>query len=444
MILLKRLLQIHSRPIGSRCMTCQRGWTCASTVNTTSDDTDNPQSIGIIGGGLSGVAAAEKLINGLLQGGKSPEVHLFDRGRVIGGRCSNRHIDVDEYRIEFNHGCQIICPRTDEFLQHVRQVWLRELGLVRQCPQVIQLDSFGRQSHPASPEMNGMENFMGYGMREHDVYVGTPSMNSIVAGVAHHCQSRYPGFFVNANTAVTDIRWVGTEMDHTASWKVTYGGGECKYFTHVLVADAAAVDLVQHPDTPAAVRDGLKAVTSVGYEPVFAFVAATQGSSSLTYNTAILDHQNTAESTPLTPFSMISRQQQLPSHDTWVALTTQGKAREILQRWPMRTATGAVISQDREYRKEVAEYQEPDFKQALQYLLEEIDQPMVDVLWTFSHRWGRAFPTQDSVLQTPSIYMEEYGIGACGDAFHSPPASPVESAWLSGRHLANQILKQVL
>ncbi|KAI8107414.1 hypothetical protein M9435_002444 [Picochlorum sp. BPE23] len=390
---------------------------------------------------MSGVAAAEKLISGLLQGGKSPEVHLFDRGRVVGGRCSSRHVDVDGYHIEFNHGCQIICPRTDEFLQHVDQVWRRELGLVRQCPQVIQLDSFGRQLHPASSQMNSVENFMGHG-RGRDVFVGTPDMNAIVSGVAHQCHSRYPGFSINANTAVTDIRRVGT-----ASWRVTYGGGECKYFTHIVVADAAAVDLVQHPDTPAAVRDGFKAVTSVEYEPVFAFVAATQGSQgSITFSNAILDHQNTTETTPLTPFSMISRQQQLESHDTWVALTTQRKAREILQRWPMRTATGTVIPQDGEYRKKVAEYLAPDFKQALQYLA-GIDQPRMEnvvVLWTFSHRWGRAFPTRDTVLSTPSIYMEEYGIGACGDAFHSPPASPLESAWLSGRHLGNQILKQVL
>jgi predicted NAD/FAD-dependent oxidoreductase len=112
----------------------------------------------------------------------------------------------------------------------------------------------------------------------------------------------------------------------------------------------------------------------------------------------------------------------------------------------MRTATGTVIPQDGEYRKKVAEYLAPDFKQALQYLA-GIDQPRMEnvvLLWTFSHRWGRAFPTRDTVLSTPSIYMEEYGIGACGDAFHSPPASPLESAWLSGRHLGNQILKQVL
>lgn len=442
MIVLKRLLYFQNKPIrGSRCMTlpCQRGLTRA-TADV--DDRDTKHSIGIIGGGISGVAAAETLISGALRSGKTPEVQVFDRGRVVGGRCSSRHVDADGHRIEFDYGCQIICPRTEEFRQHVGQVWLKELGVVRECPrdQVVRLDSFGRHQDTSS-NSHVVGNFVGYGAGG-DVYVGFPNMNAVVSGVAQQCH-RYPGFSVTENTAVTDIGWVGTGTDHTGPWRVIYGGGECKYFTHLLVADSAAVDLVQHHDIPAAVRDGLQAIASVEYEPVFAFVAAIQGSSSLAhFKNAILDHHNTTETTPLTPFSMISRQQQLQSHNTWVALTSQQKAREILERWPMRTATGTVIPQDRDYRKEVAEYLEPDFKQALQYLGEEEKGGLLK--WTFSHRWGRAFPTSGSVLSTPSIHIQEYGIGACGDAFHFPTASPSESAWLSGRHLANQILKQIL
>ncbi len=54
--------------------------------------------IGIVGGGVSGLAAARAAI------ARGAEVVVFDKGRGFGGRLSTRRVETERGRIRFNHG----------------------------------------------------------------------------------------------------------------------------------------------------------------------------------------------------------------------------------------------------------------------------------------------------------------------------------------------------
>ena len=63
---------------------------------------EQPESIAIIGAGLSGLSCA----NALAEAGAS--VHVFDKGRGPGGRTSTRRVEVDGARLSFDHGAQYL------------------------------------------------------------------------------------------------------------------------------------------------------------------------------------------------------------------------------------------------------------------------------------------------------------------------------------------------
>ncbi|SIN61425.1 hypothetical protein SAMN02745824_0881 [Parasphingorhabdus marina DSM 22363] len=65
--------------------------------------------IAIIGSGLSGLAAAERLVSG------GHEVELFDKARGPGGRMSTRRVDIEGKPVGFDHGAQYFTARNPAF-----------------------------------------------------------------------------------------------------------------------------------------------------------------------------------------------------------------------------------------------------------------------------------------------------------------------------------------
>lgn len=84
------------------------------------------QRIGIIGAGISGLAAAQRLI------ATGYAVDIFDKGRGPGGRMSTRRERIDDATYLFDHGAQYFTVRDPRFVSQV-DAWTHE-GLAARWP----------------------------------------------------------------------------------------------------------------------------------------------------------------------------------------------------------------------------------------------------------------------------------------------------------------------
>ncbi len=96
--------------------------------------------IGIVGGGIAGLACAEELTR------LGHAVLLFDKGRGPGGRMSTRRIQTSAGEAYFDHGAQYFTVRDDSFRRQVT-AWVSE-GVVAVWP------SAGSDAYVGVPAMN--------------------------------------------------------------------------------------------------------------------------------------------------------------------------------------------------------------------------------------------------------------------------------------------------
>ncbi|MEO1007250.1 MAG: FAD-dependent oxidoreductase [Planctomycetota bacterium] len=129
----------------------------------------SPGIVGIVGGGLAGLAAAERLR------AAGVEVRVFDKGRGPGGRASTRRHDADDRALTFDHGAQYFTVRDDRFAAVVDR-WV-EAGAAQQWTgTIVAIDAPGE----ATPKPDGPAR-----------YVGTPGMNAIVKRTAKDLAVRF-------------------------------------------------------------------------------------------------------------------------------------------------------------------------------------------------------------------------------------------------------------
>lgn len=112
------------------------------------------QRIGIIGAGISGLSAAQRLI------AAGHAVDLFDKGRGPGGRMSTRRERINDRAYLFDHGAQYFTVRDPRFVSQVDH-WVKH-GLAARWPD-------------AGP----------------DAFVGTPMMCSPLASLCEHFGVRF-------------------------------------------------------------------------------------------------------------------------------------------------------------------------------------------------------------------------------------------------------------
>lgn len=96
--------------------------------------------IAIVGSGLSGLAAADHLVNA------GHKVELFDKARGPGGRMSTRRVDTGREEIGFDHGAQYFTAR-DAAFRSVVDRWEAE-QVVRPWP------AAGKEAWVGFPAMN--------------------------------------------------------------------------------------------------------------------------------------------------------------------------------------------------------------------------------------------------------------------------------------------------
>ncbi|MEM7811098.1 MAG: FAD-dependent oxidoreductase [Planctomycetota bacterium] len=118
---------------------------------------ESPPRVAVVGGGISGLAAARTLADHGL------DVTVFDKGRRPGGRCSTREVDGVG---SFDHGAQYFTARDPRFRQYV-EAWV-ERGVVAEWNgRIVAIGRDGVTDKPGTTR-----------------YVGVPGMQSVAAHLA--------------------------------------------------------------------------------------------------------------------------------------------------------------------------------------------------------------------------------------------------------------------
>ncbi|RIJ23437.1 FAD-dependent oxidoreductase [Henriciella barbarensis] len=122
-------------------------------------------TIAIIGAGVAGLSAASDLK------GAGHEVVLFDKGRGAGGRLSTRRASTPAGDLRFDHGAQFFTARDTVFRALVSDLETRS-HVAKWTPSRVSLAHTGG-TWSAEPLRS-----------DDDWFVGAPSMNSLVKGMA--------------------------------------------------------------------------------------------------------------------------------------------------------------------------------------------------------------------------------------------------------------------
>lgn len=114
--------------------------------------------IAIIGSGISGLAAANKL-------SKKFDVTIFDKSRGIGGRMATRRVNIDDKDFHFDHGAQFFTAKSEEFKEFCHELLQKEIIAIWQA-RFAEIDNYKitrkwqfDDHHPhyvSAPQMNNL------------------------------------------------------------------------------------------------------------------------------------------------------------------------------------------------------------------------------------------------------------------------------------------------
>ena len=406
--------------------------------------------IAIVGGGMAGISAAERLAKSLDPTTES--VTLFDKGRHLGGRCSSKNvISSGEEEFLLPYGCQFVCPTSVEFQRHVDRLHQSGgyLKKYQDCRDLAELDGSGNRVPVEGSKVK--ESFIGKGGRNMYThfqlrrYVDTLQARGV--DVRHSCD--VTGMEYSQNGSSGGNVWNLTIKDNLSK------NISSESYSHVILADWSAARSLTGQSQIQQCQGLYKELEAVEFSPVFALVVKIKGnkyqrmSQQIGFHAAIIEPSDTL-SLPLSPFKFIGCMAASgeESDEYWIALTSERKSNHMLSnKWPMYDENGTVLSQTVDYRNGVARELERDLQLALETLLRQSEGPPLDsfdISICFAHRWGRAFPVQSTQIDKCCLYDPKSRVGVCGDMF-SPQSvygkiSPLESAWLSGINVADAII----
>lgn len=308
--------------------------------------------IGIIGAGMAGLSCAAHLQTGGFG------VTLFDKGRGAGGRMSTRRIATPLGEAQFDHGAQYFTVRDPAFKATV--------------------DGWAQAGHAERWPIVGQS-----------VWVGTPSMNSLVKAMA-----------VDRN--IVWNRHVGGIERTGTGWHLTLKDGLSERFDAIVLAIPAE-----------------QAASLLGLQE-FDFARRAMFARSQPCWTVMA-----AFAQPLDIASPIIRDRAIIG---WAARNSAKPGRTGPESW--------VIQGKADWSKD---HLEGDPDTVIAALLAELEReagaPLPPLIASAAHRWRYAMSagTGDG-----SLWNETIRLGVCGDWLLGPR---VENAWLSGRQLADQMCK---
>jgi len=343
--------------------------------------TSDKDAIAIIGAGIAGLTAARVLARG------GASVHVFDKGRGVGGRASTRHDDAGR---QFDHGAQYFTAESDKFRAQVTE-WVAAGVAVEWTGRlaVINCDRDGCQlAHPPQAKQR---------------YVGVPGMSAVAKRLAEEVTAA-------GGRVTTGVR-VAPLKRGDGKWRLAVESGESLGdFAKVLVtapAPQAAELLTPSP----ALSNAAKSVRMTGCWAamvVFAEPVATE-----------IDGAFANGPSEATPLSWFAREGSKPGRSGG----PPGGSQWVLHGSPVWSEANHAITPER-----AAEALLGGFWRALGL-------PVQPAAFIAAHRWRFALP--ENPLVATVIADTALGLYAAGDWCGGPR---VEGAYLSGLKAGEALL----
>ncbi|CAL5226136.1 g8955 [Coccomyxa viridis] len=303
-------------------------------------------SVAIIGGGLAGLTAADKLA----QNGVS--VTVYDMGRSPGGRASTRHVKHDGMSLQFDHGCQFWKVSDPALLQHFRG-WEQQGCLKPWTARLGSLDAASgtftdrREAHASAGASR--RGFCGI-MTPGEVYVGAPGMSAICAALSQH--------------ANIDGKW-GAKVKRAVKqdsglWEVTAETGREKQVLTAMHKGLVIADQMNaRSESPGYVEMQshnsstiMQQLFNMQGSPRFSLMLAlSEGVIRAPFDGASIDNSCTIE--------WIARDSSKPGRERqdglecWVAVTTEEYAKQLLAEKPL-AVDGTYVPQTQNYLSDTA------------------------------------------------------------------------------------------
>ncbi|MCK8455888.1 MULTISPECIES: NAD(P)/FAD-dependent oxidoreductase [Sphingomonas] len=343
--------------------------------------------IAIVGAGIAGLSCAVRLQDA------GHDVTLFDKGRGAGGRMSTRRVETSAGDAAFDHGAQYLTARDPAFVEAIDE-W-RVAGVVARWP--------------AAGD---------------DAWVGTPGMNAIVKHLADHAD-------VHWQHRVTAIR------SDDSGWHVDLSVDDAPQTGGSSKTGTASTDV--STTTP---------VTTASFDAVVIAVPAEQAAPLLAdHDPAMAAQAEACHSSPNWT-AMLGFAERLAIPDDvirhagiigWAARNTAKPGRSGPEAWVVQATPEWSTTHLEDTADSVVD-------RLLAALADYVEGPMPEPIVRTGHRWryARATPAASatpaagtSADDHGALWNAEARLGVAGDWLLAPR---IESAWLSGRMLADRIL----
>lgn len=278
------------------------------------------------------------------------------------------------------------------------------------------------------------------------------------------CSLQVTGLYWNAEQRLWNVEGVPRPAA-AATTPASFGSFEAVIIADALVAlPGSAGYATGLLEGPTEIRNIIENIQKVQHVPVFTLMVGLESPVDLEavpFDAVSIENLG-AESSVASGFQWIARNSSKPGRidpdqeesrakiETWVAITTPQKARELLERWPLHTTKGAYNPQDSKYRDGVAKELLGDFLETLEQAgsahissAKKGIPKLPEVVYCHAQRWGRGFV--DVPLDQGFLGAPEARFAACGDFCVSTRLAgttytPLETAWRSGRQAADAVV----
>lgn len=361
--------------------------------------TNTKPNIAIIGAGISGLSCATYLQNAGFK------VTIFDKSRGVSGRISTRvATDDNGHHWQCDHGAQYFTARSTEFMAEVTR-W-QHAGVAEVWnPRLMVIEDGACKTRTSTSPVSLINR-----------YVGTPRMTA-------------PANFLAAQLNVV----TSTSISHIANVKTGFKlsalehGELDEVFDIVLLAIPApqAASLLQPINTSLA-----EIANSVTMRGCWALMVQYAASLALPFDGAFVNAGTFVNESTLSWVTRDSAKPQRLNDD----LKNGVEKNSTAETWLLHGST----AWSEVHLEDAIESVTKDLISAFNEIGKTTNTNMPAPISAIGHRWRYA----DSVplLNHGSVWNHEAKLGLCGEWLNG---GKVEGAWLSGVHLARQIIKSI-
>lgn len=406
--------------------------------------------VAILGSGISGSIAAN-----ILNSQKNIDCSVFEVGRGAGGRTSTRRMTHEQHNLYFDHGCQYISPKTEQFT-----LLLESWPFVKKWKANIYSYSISNSDSDSDSNTNFINTLE---TKKKDIWVGYPHMNSIAKGLLDGIELNTES---RANAAYDDQRkkWILSKdktNEHLGEYDwliVTDQLSAQKYRQDIGDGDSNNKKNKKNnsnisASTQEIVGDYRKVMQKTGNMSSLVLMVAFENKLKFDFDNENINidvDKNDADVDAI----------RFNSHDVlgWAVREESKPGRERndeLECWTIQSTPEAAADLIKKINKRGMNFEKSraatrveahdmlmnSFKEVLTNLGVNIP----PILASSGHRWAAAFPKTNSQSIGEKCYINVQGqFAACGDTFSQQERiGRVEAAALSGKSAAEAVIASI-